>query len=172
MTMKTSAVVIPLQTQTPHRALMCSACGASAEAACDCGAPYERAGARAAKAIANNPRKSDRAIAAEIGVGKDTVSRTRNKTGGADAPPGKRTGKDGKKYPAKRKPAPVISDPVKDINAFHHEAVTFLTDYSQRFEAWIDSAPLINADGKATLMQAFYLCSDGFARLAQKLDGR
>lgn len=36
---------------------------------------------------------SDRAIAAEIGVGKDTVRRAR---GGAHAPPAKRKGKDGK----------------------------------------------------------------------------
>ena len=62
--------------------------------------------------------------------------------------------------------------PVKEINSFHQEAVSFLNAYSQKFTAWFDSAPPIDADGKAALMQAFYLCSDGFAKLAQKLDGR
>jgi hypothetical protein len=47
------------------RQLRCSECGEIAEAACDCGAPYLPAGARAAEAIAKHPEKSDRAIAAE-----------------------------------------------------------------------------------------------------------
>lgn len=170
--MKSSAVVLPLKTHNSRRWLMCSACGASAEAACDCGAPYKSANEHAAKAIARNPNKSNRAIAADVGISDKTVAKARRKTGAEKSAPEKRAGKDGKSYPAKRKPAPVISDPVKDINAFHQQAVTFLTDYSRRFDAWLDSAPLINADGKATLSQAFYLCSDGFARLAQKLDGR
>jgi hypothetical protein len=48
-------------------------------------------------AVAANPAKSDRAIAEEIGVGKDTVSRARKKTTVAHAPVAKRTGKDGRK---------------------------------------------------------------------------
>jgi len=39
----------------------------------DCGAPYIAAGARAAKAVAENPGMSDRAIAAELGVSDTTV---------------------------------------------------------------------------------------------------
>ena len=50
------------------RKLECSACGATTDAACDCGASYTPAGARAAKAVAANPERSDRAIAAELGV--------------------------------------------------------------------------------------------------------
>lgn len=50
---------------------------------------------RAAAAIAANPGKSDQAVAAEIGVGKDTVRRVRKATG-ACAPVEKRIGKDGK----------------------------------------------------------------------------
>lgn len=51
----------------------CSACGATVDAACDCGAPYLPAGHRAAEAIAANPQKSDRAIARDIGVDHKTV---------------------------------------------------------------------------------------------------
>jgi hypothetical protein len=172
--MKSSAVVVALKTEkASRRALICSKCGATAEAACDCGASYERPSERAARAIANSADKSDRAIAADIGVNQSTVTRARRASTDAKAAVEKRVGRDGRarKLPT-RKPAPVISDPVREINSFHQEAVAFLTDYSQRFEAWLDRAPLINADGKATLNQAFYLCSDGFARLAQKLDGR
>ena len=53
--------------------MQCSECGAAGIAACDCGAPYMPAADRAAKAIAANPDKSDRAIAAEIGVDHETV---------------------------------------------------------------------------------------------------
>ena len=54
--------------------LECSKCGATVEAACNCAAAYVPAGARAAQAVAENPEKSDRAIAAELGVGSNTVS--------------------------------------------------------------------------------------------------
>jgi hypothetical protein len=73
--------------------LECSKCGALMNAACNCGAPYVSAGARAAAAVTANPEKSDRAIAAEIGVGKDTVRRART---GAHAPVEKRIGQDGR----------------------------------------------------------------------------
>lgn len=101
--------------------LQCSSCGAEANASCDCGKPYVPAGARAAAAVAANPEKSDRAIAADIGVSRTTVQRARD-AGGPYGPPDagsgdtdlspesdqpyqneKRAGRDGKTYPAKRK---------------------------------------------------------------------
>ena len=75
--------------------MRCSSCGATAEATCHCGVAYIPAGEYAAKAVAANPGKSDRAIAAAIGVGSNTVRRARKAT----APNGavaKRLGKDGK----------------------------------------------------------------------------
>lgn len=66
--------------QRVNRAMQCSSCGASGIAACDCGAPYIPAAERAAKAIADSPRKSDRAIAAEIGVSAPTVGKARRAT--------------------------------------------------------------------------------------------
>jgi hypothetical protein len=86
--------------------LQCSACGAEANASCNCGKPYVPARQRAADAIQANPDKSDRAIAGEIGVGKDTVRRARASTG-APAPVDVRIGKDGK---ARRLPSHVPGD--------------------------------------------------------------
>jgi hypothetical protein len=77
----------------------CTACGATADAACECGVAYVPAGVRAAKAIADNPEKSNRAIAAEIGVSEPTVRRAR---GASDDAPETVTGRDGKSYPAKQ----------------------------------------------------------------------
>jgi len=87
----------------------CSACGASATAACDCGArlEYVSPGKLAADAIKANDRKSDRAIAAELGIGHATVSRQRatvsnetvgkaNKSTADYSAPEKRQGRDGK----------------------------------------------------------------------------
>lgn len=149
----------------------CSACGASASAACDCGAAYVPAMQRAAAAAKASPQKSDRVIAAEIGVGKDTVRRARKLTG-ASAPVDKRVGKDGKARRVPTRPAPVISEPVREINGFHRELMQFLTDFTKRLTDWHDAGPPISKDGKAALMQALYLCSDGLSQLAQKLDGR
>jgi hypothetical protein len=82
------------------RQIGCSACGATTDAACDCGVPYVPAGERAAAAIVAHPEKSDRAIAAEIGVDHKTVGAAR-RAGGERSPPEKRIGQDGKAYPAK-----------------------------------------------------------------------
>ena len=63
--MAATNMVVAFQHPNPTPAkICCSACGVSADAACDCGA-------------LRNPEKSDRAIAAEIGVGNKTVSRAR-----------------------------------------------------------------------------------------------
>ena len=84
--------------------LECSACGAAADGACSCGAPYMPAGIRAATAVTSSPEKSDRVIADELGVGHATVSRARKKATVSGETVSKRVGKDGKarKLPAAR----------------------------------------------------------------------
>jgi hypothetical protein len=83
--------------------IVCSACGATADAACACGAPYLPAGERAAKAVIENPGMSDRGIADQIGVSHPTVAKARKQSTGKDLPVEKRTGRDGK---ARKLPAP------------------------------------------------------------------
>ena len=80
-------------------AIFCTRCGAEANASCNCGVDYKPKSVRAAEAIKLDPGKSDRAIAAEIGVSDMTVGRAR-KSGATSVAPEKRTGKDGKNYPA------------------------------------------------------------------------
>lgn len=99
--------------------LECPKCHATAELRCSCGVEYVymTAGKRAAAAVAAHPEKSDRALAAETGVGVDTIGRARRASGvafatpgpgAANATPGKRVGRDGKSYspPKPRKNAP------------------------------------------------------------------
>jgi hypothetical protein len=152
--------------------LECSACGKGITAGCGCGAIYVPAGQRAKDAVKRNPNKSDRAIADELGVGHQTVARARKKSTGPDGPVQKRTGKDGKARKQPTRPPAPVSDPVKEVNGFHRELVGFLHDFEQKFGKWHDAGPVLDENGKAALMQALYLCADGFARLAQKLDGR
>ena len=74
----------------PAATLVCPGCGTTAS--CNCGvAPIDRA----AYALLNNGQKSDRAIAAEIGVDHKTVGAARRRTG-ETSPVGKRIGRDGK----------------------------------------------------------------------------
>lgn len=77
--------------------LRCESCGATAEAACDCGVAYVPAGQKAAAAIMANPGLSNRAIAQEIGVSNQTVMRARQ-AGAPDGAPDQREGLDGKTY--------------------------------------------------------------------------
>lgn len=80
----------------PALEIGCTGCGATVDAACDCGVPYMPAGQRAAAAIIANPQMSDRSIAAELGIGKDTVRRAREVTGARAPVDEPRTGLDGK----------------------------------------------------------------------------
>ena len=194
-----------------HRRTMlrCTKCGTFSRCACGCGRPYvnehrwslsveamlaeatpERASQpsaldRAAAAIAASPEKSNRTLAAEIGVitrrtvkARASASRTgirrwrRQRVAALMPPPDRRTGRDGRSYPVARKPAPTPSDYFEAINVFHGELVGFLTEFSGRFAAWREDAGPLDDEGKATLMQALYLCGDGFMRVAQELDGR
>jgi hypothetical protein len=77
-------------------ALQCSACGAAGTGSCDCGAPYVAKKDRAAAAISKNPEKSDRAIAAELGMSHQTVMRAREATGPDGPVDQPRVGLDGK----------------------------------------------------------------------------
>jgi hypothetical protein len=77
-----------------HKAvLVCTGCGAEANASCNCGVSYVAKSIRAAEAIKANPNRSDRAIAADIGVDHKTVGKAR----GDNSPP-ERIGQDGKSY--------------------------------------------------------------------------
>lgn len=115
---------------------------------------------------------SQRKAAKALGVHHSTVQAdladNPPKAGGKSATKGKRRGS---KRPPPR-PEPEITDPVKEVNQFHRELVTFLDDFTRRFRAWRATDPLVDKDGKATVMQALYLCADGFARLAQEFDDR
>lgn len=55
--------------------LRCTSCGATTDAACDCGAPYERAGELAAKAVAQFPHISGRALAKQLNIDEKTLRR-------------------------------------------------------------------------------------------------
>ncbi|THD59174.1 MAG: hypothetical protein E7813_25020 [Bradyrhizobium sp.] len=74
-----------------------------------CGTPLMSKAQRAAEAIAANPQMSDRAIAAELGVAKNTVRNARNELVNADQldDDQPRVGLDGKqrKMPAHRRGA-------------------------------------------------------------------
>jgi hypothetical protein len=92
--------------------MCCTACGAEANATCTCGVAYVPKSVQAAEAIATNPEKSDRAIAAELGVGRTTVQRARKEVA-RDGPPelDERVGRDGKRYSATR---PTTTEPISE----------------------------------------------------------
>jgi hypothetical protein len=125
-------------------------CGANGEGSCQCGAPYVPAGLRAAQAIAASPDKSDRAIAQEIGVGRETVRRARKSTAPHEAV-AKRTGKDGKsrELPRKAKAVSLPTDPIQEP----------CFDWTTEQERWQRS--LTNLAGDAISMPAFWTCEFG-----------
>jgi hypothetical protein len=75
--------------------LRCSKCGASTQATCHCDVAYITKLEYAARYVEKYPEKSDRVIAKEVNVSKDTVARARKQLA-QNAPVAKRKGKDGK----------------------------------------------------------------------------
>lgn len=61
-------------------------------------------------------------------------------------------------------------DTIDQVNGFHRELMSFLTGFSERFNAWCGSKPSVDEHGKAELRQALLLCSEGILRLIQELD--
>jgi hypothetical protein len=90
--------------------MVCTSCGAEANASRTCGVAYVPKSVRAAEAVKANPEKSNRAIAAEIGVSEPTVRLAREQGTSCDAPE-KVVGKDGKSYAAKR---PAAADHMRE----------------------------------------------------------
>ena len=85
--------------------MACTACGAEANASCTCGVAYTPKSVRAAEAVKANPEKSDRAIAADLGVSHVTVGKARKAQLETQLPVDEpRTGLDGKarKLPSTR----------------------------------------------------------------------
>jgi hypothetical protein len=119
------------------RLLRCSCCGASATAACDCGVEYVPAGKLAALAVAANPERSDRAIAAKIGVDHKTVAAARRS--GGESSPHVRVGRDGKLYPAKKEVAEprlnAIGKPLSPLFDPNYRIKTPLTSINRLFKS-------------------------------------
>src|ERR1700722_13570493 len=84
--------------------MRCSSCGSAAKATCNCDVAYLPAGEFAARAVAANPEKSDRALAKEIGVDAATVRRARKHATAANAAVDKRIGRDGKTRKLPKRP--------------------------------------------------------------------
>jgi hypothetical protein len=89
--------------------LVCTACGAEANASCNCGKPYVPAAQRVAEYDRANPGTSTRQAAADLGVSKSEVSRARQSPV-PDGTPATVTGRDGRTYPAKRYHSVPVTD--------------------------------------------------------------
>jgi hypothetical protein len=118
--------------------LSCTGCGAEANASCNCGKPYVPKKQRAAEAIAANPQMSDRAIAADLGIGNATVSRARRDAGVSHDTPD-REGRDGKTYHIQPREEPDDDD--EDIEADvtpanYRGAFLIRADQAKRFAAY------------------------------------
>ena len=96
-----TATVIKLSIQR----MVCTACGAEANASCNCGVAYQPKAVRAAEAVKANPEKSDRAIAKDIGASPTTVGKAREElSSGGQLEEAPRVGIDGKVRKARKMP--------------------------------------------------------------------
>jgi hypothetical protein len=95
-----SKIVPAANYQISIQRMVCTGCGAEANAACNCGLDYKPKAVRAREAVEANPEKSDRAIAKETGISQPTISKARTDN---NLSVDKRTGLDGKTRKLPRK---------------------------------------------------------------------
>ena len=159
-----TATVVKLRPSTAG--LRCQECGASAKAACNCGAPYVPAGQLAARATTSG--KSNRAVADELGISRETVRRAR-KAAGTNVPPA-RTGKDGKDYPAKgRKAKPTLQATVNKMAA---PPIKLTQGYIVELEDWLATRPALPELAVVTLLNALNLCAENCERLVEQIEAQ
>ena len=60
----------------------------------------------------------------------------------------------------------------QQVNAFHHEAVSIVSDFRDRFLPWFGANAKLTSEQRAVLIEAMNLCSTEFHKLAQAIDGR
>ena len=155
--------------------LVCSKCGASGEGSCRCAAPYVPPGRRAAEAVKASPDKSNRAMAAEVGVDEVTIRRARNKSGAAFAAPRKHRGKDGKSYPAKRKgksldisKLPLNQQVNKLLDRLSHDV-----DFNcHSIVTFLEAHPELEQEGRDAIIHFLQISANKLLDKAQMIDGR
>jgi hypothetical protein len=134
-----AAAVIQLAVQR----MVCTGCGAEANASCNCGKTYVPAAVRAKEAISSNPGKSNRALAAEIGVDEKTVRNART----ADDSAVERVGLDGKTRslpkarPRRHRNPDFVEEPEDDVEADiepdnYRTAYLLRADQARRFAVY------------------------------------
>jgi hypothetical protein len=147
----------------------CSKCFAAGTGSCSCNAPYVTAGAAAAAAIAADPNKSDRAIAAVIGVDHKTISKVRKSTG--EYSPVGRIGRDGRTRRAPKpkavKPPPTLAD---EINGFIRKLHS-LSDTRRDIKVWYEkNQKAISKEGKVALARNLYFHAEEFNLIAEYIE--
>jgi hypothetical protein len=149
-----------------HPLLRCTGCGVEIPAVCDCNLPYDivKPSVAAKKYAEAHPEKSNRAIAADIGVNDKTVRQVRKQS----APETKRTGRDGKQHPAQRQPAPSTGR-VLDHQHLVQRINRFTSDYEDSVHEWLDRNPPELA--RRTLMPYIREASGDPYQLVRQFDG-
>lgn len=112
--------------------MTCTGCGAEANASCNCGKPYVPKKQRAIDALKENPNRSDRAIAADLGVHHSTVNEARKESGVGD-PTGERQGRDGKVYRLPQR-EPDIESEIEPDN--RHDAFLLRADQARQLAVY------------------------------------
>jgi len=145
---------------------MCSACGL--DAGCNCGAPLMSKAQRAAKAIAENPQMSDRAIAREIGVGSNTVRRARETAPSGAVDGETRIGRDGK---TRRMPVrdviPDENDDVIEPATLAEKRNSFLM-FSNEALAWAEYHGPVDGE----ILEAARATAEAWCRLVADMEQR
>lgn len=123
-------------------------------------------------------------IAADLGVGAETVRRARKRTTAPHGAVEKRTGRDGKTRkmpkakarpakPKKIKPADTTSgDIYKQVTALYMELKNFSNDYCARLAQWLKANPDLDEECRDGIMEVLEDTAMSLQRLAQTVDGR
>jgi hypothetical protein len=149
--------------------MVCTACGAEANASCNCGVAYQPKSVRAGEAIKANPEKSNRAIAGDTGIGLETVRKARNElTTSGQLKDGPRTGLDGKTRNIPTKPDRDDDEEGFDDALLRKEVVRLTRIAGPVMEITEAISDLLEA-GQKMRLEAFNYCADAVDECLESL---
>ena len=143
--------------------MVCTGCGAEANASCNCGKPYVPKAARAEKYAKENPSASVREIAEKADVSHGTAQRAKARV--SDGTPV--NGRDGKEYPATK--IVIVSndeDQRTKIKSLSREPYQFTQRFAGSLNDWFETCPKASAEALIYLATSLHLCAEEYERMA------
>lgn len=160
----------PISIKMSVQRMVCTGCGAEANASCNCGVSYVPKAVRAREMKEANPARSNSSIARELDMDATAVRKALQKEGVSYDTPERVMGDDGKSYPVRYDDATASYPERSRVNSLISEIGKRTDAFLEHVEAWILETPNAPHEALGALAMAISNASDVLAETAAKLN--